>query len=117
MTSAVNRRAYRQARRLIEQGRFVHDEREAWSEHHPTTKAESDYIATHGFAAYAEWFLATNSAYQQGTTRHHELPYGDFTCVHRCALLAARMRAVSQKNAEVEQAAAGLLALIEAHSG
>ena len=116
MTAALNPLAYEQARRLIEQGRFVYDEREAWSEHHPTTLTENEFIEVHGFAAYGRWFLATNSAYQEGTRRHHELPYGDFEWVYRCALLAAQSRAAEQKHSEIEQAAARLLALIEAGS-
>ncbi|MBV8190954.1 MAG: hypothetical protein JOY64_09760 [Alphaproteobacteria bacterium] len=116
MNAALNPVAYRQAKNLIARGKFVYDEPEAWSEHHPTTRMENEFVEAHGFAAYGNWFLGTNSAYQEGTTRHHELPYGDFESVHRCALLAAKRRAAEQKTVEIEQAIARLLALMEVKS-
>ena len=116
MMTVLNAVAYRQARTLIAQGRFVYDEPETWSEHHATTRTENEFIEAYGLAAYGSWFLGTNGAYQEGTRRQHELPYGDFESVHRCALLAARRRAAEQKSLEIEQAVADLLALMEAKS-
>ena len=51
--------------------------REAWSEHHPTTLTENEFIEVHGFAAYGRWFLTTNSAYQEGTRRRCPMAISD----------------------------------------
>ncbi|MEA2662188.1 MAG: hypothetical protein QOH08_1760, partial [Chloroflexota bacterium] len=36
MATRLNERAFTHAKALIEDGRFVDDERDAWSEHQPT---------------------------------------------------------------------------------
>ena len=49
MTVKLSRRAYDHAQRLISDGRAVHDERDDWSEHQPSTQAENEFIAEHGY--------------------------------------------------------------------
>ena len=112
MTVKLNDRAYEHAKRLIEVGKFIDDEREAWSDHHPSTQTEKDFIEKHGFSEYSKWFLGVNDEYEQESKRHYEFPYGDFETVHRCGILAAQSRAGQGKYFEVENAAADLLAVI-----
>ena len=40
VTVKLNHCAFENAKRLIEEGKFVADGREAWSEHHPSTRME-----------------------------------------------------------------------------
>ena len=54
MAVTLNRHAYEHAKALIEEGRFVFDERDAWSEHQPSAIEESEYIRLHGFAEYGK---------------------------------------------------------------
>jgi len=44
MTVKLSGIGYEHAKRLIEEGNFVDDEREAWSDHHPSTLTENEYI-------------------------------------------------------------------------
>src|SRR5712672_1314030 len=88
----LNRRAYEHAKELIDEGRFVFDERDAWSEHQPSAKEENEYIRLHGFAEYGKWYLGVNDEKPQDTKGHHEFPYGDFKKAHRCGLLVAESR-------------------------
>ena len=44
MTVKLNQRAYEYAKQLIEEGKFIDDEREAWSDHHPSTQIEKEFI-------------------------------------------------------------------------
>jgi hypothetical protein len=113
MTVKLNRRAYEHAKRLVERDKFIDDEREAWSDHHPSTQVEEDFIKKNGFREYGKWFLGINNEYGQDRTRHYEFPYGDFANVHRCAILAAQSRAGQQSCLHVENAAADLLAVID----
>ena len=113
MTVKLNGRAYEHAKRLIEEGRFTDDERDAWSDHHPSTQIENEFIEKNGFFKYSEWFLAVNDEYREESRRHYEFPYGDFENVHRCGILAARSRAGQDKYLDVENAAADLLAVID----
>ena len=48
MAVTLNRRAYEHARELIDEGRFVFDERDAWSEHQPSTQEENETFASMG---------------------------------------------------------------------
>ena len=113
MTVKLNSRAYQHAKRLIEEGKFIDDEREAWSDHHPSTQMEQEFIATNGFSEYGKWFLAVNDEYHQDRNRHYEFPYGDFKTVHRCGIFAAQSRAGQDKYYDIEKAAADLLAVID----
>ena len=113
MAVKLNRSAYEHAKRLIEEGKFVNDERDAWSDHHPSTQTENDFIEKNGFFEYSKWFLGVNDEYGEETGRHYEFPYGDFENVHRCSILAAQSRAGQEKYFDVEDAAADLLAVIE----
>ena len=113
MTVKLNSPGYQNAMRLIEEGKFIDDERDAWSDHHPSTQTENEFIETNGFFEYSKWFLAVNDEYREESRRHYEFPYGDFENVHRCGLLASQSRAGQDKYVDVAKAAASLLAVIE----
>ncbi|HEY1430116.1 MAG TPA: hypothetical protein VGF39_00555 [Stellaceae bacterium] len=113
MTVKLNGPGYKYANRLIGEGKFVDDERDAWSDHHASTQTENDFIEKNGFFEYSKWFLGVNDQYGQESRRHYEFPYGDFENVHRCGILAAQSRAGQGKYFDVENAATDLLAVIE----
>ena len=113
MTVKLNQRAYEHAKRLIEQGQFIDDEREAWSDHHPPTQTEKEFIEKSGLFEYGKWFLGVNDEYGEDRTRHYEFPFGDFENVHRCGILAAQSRARHEKYSDVEKATADLIAAID----
>jgi hypothetical protein len=116
MTVKLNGRAYQHAKRLIEEGKFVDDEREAWSDHHPSTQTENQFIEKNGFFEYGKWFLAVNDEYPESSRRYYELPYGDFENVHRCAIVAAQSRAGQDKNFNVKGTMEDLLSVIKNHA-
>jgi hypothetical protein len=101
----LNGRAYIFARDLIEDGRIVLDERDAWSEHRPSTEQENDYIARGGFAEYGRWYLGIDDRYGAETKSHYKFPYGDFEQLHLCGVLAVESRAGQRKCADIELAA------------
>ena len=113
MTVKLNERAFKHAKRLIEEGKFVDDEREAWSDHHSSTQIEEEFIEKNGLFEYGKWFLGVNAEYSEDGKRHYKFPYGNFETVHRCGILAAQSRASQDKYLDVENAAANLLALID----
>ena len=57
MTVKLNRTAFTHAKQLITQGRFLFDERDAWSEHRPSAQKKNDFIEQHGFEEYAKWHM------------------------------------------------------------
>jgi hypothetical protein len=114
MTTKLNERAYAHARKLIEQGRAAHDERDAWSEHQPTAKAENRFVAAHGYGEYAKWYLGIDDAHKPETKQHYKFPYGDFNKAHRCGILAVESRAGQYKHHDIELAAAHLHGMLDA---
>jgi hypothetical protein len=114
MAVTLSRRAFEHAKELISEGRVVLDERDAWSEHRPTTEEENAFLRLHGFAEYGKWYLGINDEKPEQTKGHYEFPYGDFRKVHRCGVLSAESRAGQYKHYDIENAAAHLHGMLEA---
>jgi hypothetical protein len=109
----LNRRAFAHAKELIAEGKFVSDERDAWSEHQPSARKENEFIERHGFGEYAKWYLGINDQASEDTKARYEFPYGDFEKVHRCGVLTAESRAGQYKHYDIENAAADLHGMID----
>jgi hypothetical protein len=99
---------------LIKNGKFVNDDRDAWSEHEPTAQQENDFIEKHGFGEYAKWYLGVDDEQDEDTKARYKFPYGDFEKVHRCGLLAAESRAGQRKYYDIELAIAHLHGMVDA---
>ena len=113
MAVMLNRRAYEHARELINEGKFVFDERDAWSEHRPSAQEENEFIRLHGFVEYGKWYLGINDEKPEDTKGHYEFPYGDFKNVHRCGVLAAESRAGQYQHFDIENATAHLHGMMD----
>jgi hypothetical protein len=114
MTVRLNERGYDHARRLIEDGRYVLDERDEWSEHQPSTRRENEFIAEHGIGEYQKWHLGIDDEEPEDRKARYKFPYGDFDKIHRCGVLSAEVRAGQYKYYDVEQAAAHLHGMLDA---
>jgi hypothetical protein len=114
MAVKLNKRAFEYATELIEQGKFVFDEKDMWSEHQPSAQDENEYIREHGFGEYAKWFLGIDTDEDEDNKGRYKFPYGDFEKVHRCGVLAAESRAGQYKYDDIEDAAAHLHGMIDA---
>jgi hypothetical protein len=114
MAVRLNETAFDQAKTLIKDGKFVADERDAWSEHEPSAEQENRYIEEHGFPAYARWYLGVDDEENEDTKAHYKFPYGDFHEVHRCGVLAAESRAGQRKYYDIELATAHLHGMLDA---
>jgi hypothetical protein len=109
----LNQAGYDHARKLIEQGRVVRDERDDWSEHQPSAEEENEFIEEHGFREFAKWHLAIDEGKSENTKARYRFPYGDFENVHRCAVLAAESRAGQYKHLDIENAGAHLHGMLD----
>ena len=116
MAVKLNRTAFEHAKELITKGRFVYDDRDAWSEHQPSAQQENDFIRLHGFGEYGKWYLGINDEKGEDTKGRYEFPYGDFQKVHRCGVITAESRAGQYKHLDIENAAAHLHGMIETRS-
>jgi hypothetical protein len=114
MAVKLSAAAYSHARRLVEQGRLVLDERDDWSSHRPSATQENEYLKDHGFAEYGRWYLGVDDEYDRDTKSRYKFPYGDFEKIHRCGVLAAEGRAGQNKYTDIELAAAHLHGMLDA---
>ena len=57
----LNRSGFDHAKRLVDQGKVVRDDRDLWSEHQPSTQDENRFIEEHGFAEYGKWHLGIDT--------------------------------------------------------
>jgi hypothetical protein len=114
MTVKLNRKGYEHAEALVEAGKVVRDDRDAWSEHQPTAEKENRFIEEHGWEEYGRWHLGVDDEADAETKGHYKFPYGDFQKVHRCGLLAAESRAAQRDYTDIAEAAHRLHESIEA---
>lgn len=114
MTVTLNKRAYEYARKLVDGGKYVLDERDAWSEHRPTAQQENQFIKEHGFGEYQKWYLAVDDQMPEDRKTRYKFPYGDFERVHRCGVLSAEVRAGQRNYYDIEVAVAHLHGLLDA---
>ena len=105
MTATLNERSFAFAQDQIKNGKVVLDQRDDWSEHQPSTRQENEFIEAHGWAEYANWHLGVDDEEPEDTKARYKFPYGDFTRVHRCGVLAAEVRAGQNKYRDIEDAA------------
>lgn len=113
MAISLNERGYRHAQQLIKEDQHVLDERDAWSEHQPSTRQENEFIDKHGLEEYGRWFLGVDDESAEGNKTRYSFPYGDFERVHRCGVLSAESRAGQYDHADVQQAAAHLHGMLD----
>jgi hypothetical protein len=114
MAVKLNNSALQRAEELVNEGKFVADERDDWSEHQPSTEQENEFIRMHGFREYGKWHLGIDDAENENTKRRYKFPYGDFKKVHRCGVLSGESRAGQYKHFDIERAFAHLHGMIDA---
>jgi hypothetical protein len=113
MAVRLNEAAFEHAKGLVKAGKFVLDERDAWSEHQPSAEQENRFIEEHGWAEYARWYLGVDDEEGEERKGRYKFPYGDFQRVHRCGLLAAESRAGQYKHVDIQLAVAHLHGMLE----
>jgi len=113
MAVKLNKSAYDQAKRLINEGHVVLDEKDAWSEHRPSAEQENEFIRRHGLNEYAKWHLGIDDEKDEHTKGRYKFPYGDFKNVHRCGVISAESRAGQYKYDDIESAAAHLHGMLD----
>lgn len=113
MAVKLNKRAFEHAKKLINAGQFVADDRGEWDKHQPSSQEENEFIGLHGFAEYGKWHLGIDENAPEKTKKRYKFPYGDFEKVHRCGVLSAESRAGQRKYYDIENAAAHLHGMLD----
>ncbi len=113
MTTKLSKHSYEFAQDQVKRGNVVLDRRDDWSEHQPSTREENEFIEAHGWDEYANWHLGIDDEASEHTKARYKFPYGDFTRVHRCGVLAAESRAGRNHERDIEDAAIQLRDLMD----
>lgn len=113
MTTKLSKHSLAFAQDLVKNGKVVHDQRDDWSEHQPSTRQENEFIERHGWDEYANWHLGLDDEASEHTKARYKYPYGDFAKVHRCGVLSAEVRAGRNKHLDIEKAAIRLRDMID----
>lgn len=113
MSIKLNQAALKHARQLIKDGNASHDARDDWSGHAPDAGQENAFIKDHGFAAYAKWHLGEDETKTPDTKGRYSFPYGDFSRLHRCAILAVESRAAQNDYDDIARACRSLLEALD----
>ena len=74
MAVKLNSSAFDHAKKLIKEGKFVLDDRDAWSEHRPTAQQENSYIKEHGYDEYERWYLGIDDEATPATKGAVQVP-------------------------------------------
>ncbi|HEY4224814.1 MAG TPA: hypothetical protein VGM70_03285 [Pseudolysinimonas sp.] len=117
MTVRLNREGLTHANGLLRRGEFVDDERDAWSEDAPSAEDENSFIDTNGMAEFAKWHLGEDTDATEGTKGRYLFPYGDFSKLHRCAVISGESRAGQYGHTQIEKALKELLSGIDKKAG
>lgn len=113
---SVNRAAVAHCRTLIKAGKVVLDS--DWGDVQPDTDAQNAFLDKHDYDDYGVWHLGLTQGPGEETKARYAFVYGDFTKVHRSALIACVYRASEWRHKKVELAAHRLLQeLDKAHPG
>jgi hypothetical protein len=110
----VNRAAVARARKLIDAHQYVLDSE--WGSVQPRADDENDYLQSHSWDDYAEWFLGLTEGATDETKSRYAFVYGDFRRLHRSGLIACQYRAAEWRHKDVELAAHDLLQHLDATS-
>jgi hypothetical protein len=111
----VNKRAVAHARKLIDAKRYVLDS--DWGEAAPTAADENAFLESHPWEEYAVWHLGLTDGARDGTKARYAFVFGDFTRIHRSALIACVYRASEWRHKSVELAAHRLLQHLDKTAG
>jgi hypothetical protein len=111
---AVNEAGVAHARKLIDSRRYVL--RSEWNRVQPTAAQETDYLKTHSWEEYAEWYLGLTEGAKDETKARYAFVCGDFRRVHRMGIIACLYRAAEWRHKAVERAAYDLLQYLDDRS-
>lgn len=111
----VNEDAVRFVEELIAKRRYVLDSE--WSEVQPDAAAENGYLERHPWDEYARWYLGLTDGATEETKSRYAFCIGDFSRVHRSALIACVFRAAQWRHKRIELAAHDLLQRLDETAG
>lgn len=110
MAVQLNEKAVRYAESMINSGNI--DSEGDWGTNEPTPQSEDEFLASHSFDDYSNWFLGMDPDKSPDTKEHYSFPIGNFKQIFRSGLIAAEQRAGQYHHEDIKAAARKLLDMI-----
>lgn len=115
MAVKLHHKGFAHAQMLINAHEVEHNQNGVtWKDSAPTADDSAKFLKTHDIEEYGEWFLGVDTDKPRENKEHYVYPYGDFSEVHRGAVVQAEKEANTQGHQEIAQAAKKLLAMVDA---
>lgn len=74
----------------------------SWAEHEPTEAQRQGLLETHPWEDYALWHLGLTEGAADRTLARYDFVVGDFTRLHRSALVECAARAATYRDRSIE---------------
>jgi hypothetical protein len=113
MSVKLNKQAVKHARQLIKAGKVVRDDRDAWSEDALPAKEETAWLKKHDWDDFASWHLGVDTKASPETKGRYSFPMGDYSKLHRCAVISVESRAAQYGHKDIAKASKKLLTMID----
>jgi hypothetical protein len=114
MVYTLNRMSFEFAQKLIKRRLLVIDRDNDWVDHKPSRGRRKAFLEIYGPVEYGKWHLAEDEGVAQRSFNRFAFLIGDFTRMHRCALIAAQLETGKLNNMNIRDALAQLLTQIDA---
>ena len=111
MGTKLNHPPPEHARSLVREGKVVKDSE--WGDAQPSADDENGFEKKHVWTEYGHWHLGLNEGESADTKGRYSFPFGDFTKVHRSAVIAIESRAAQNDHDDIAKGAKALLELID----
>jgi hypothetical protein len=95
MVYTLNRMSFEFAQKLIKRRLVVIDRDNDWVDHKPSHTRRQAFLETYGPVEFGKWHLAEDEDAAARSSKRFALLIGDFTRMHRCALIAAQLEGAS----------------------
>src|SRR5579859_8239006 len=93
MPIKLNKAGYDHALAIIKNGLEVEHDTNNWEAVKPTKDEIVRFLNAHTLEEYGQWFLGINTDADQKDKSKYVLPLGDFSVLHKSALMAAATEA------------------------
>lgn len=112
MAIIVNKAGYDHAISIIKKGLEVDHSATNWEEVRPSRDEEVRFLNTHSLDEYGQWFLGIKTDSDPQDTKKFVYPFGDFSILHKSALIAAEKNGAQFGHEEIKAVAHKLLEMI-----
>ncbi len=112
---ALNEEALAFAHDLIQARHFVIGTQ--WADDEPTQAQRQAFLKQHSWDRYALWHLGLTEGAAEHTVVRYDFAFGDFSRLHRSALVECIERAATYRDRSIEKAARDLLELLDHKAG